>query len=170
MSFSAVGSADTQVTAPTRSKWRPQDLSPRKASGVCAGEPGAEIALFKRFRTLRPGFATGEPLPSKEVLRYAAQQSDLQPLFVRRGDLDSGPTVMRRCSVVQCQATKIPDFRGFFLYQSPLTDSNRRPPPYHGGFALREGTEEQRLFAGFPCYGRTSSAGRTPPSESPERP
>ena len=23
------------------------------------------------------------------------------------------------------------------LYASPLTDSNRRPPPYHGGFALR---------------------------------
>jgi hypothetical protein len=27
---------------------------------------------------------------------------------------------------------KNPDFRGFSLWQSPLTDSNRRPPPYHG--------------------------------------
>ena len=35
--------------------------------------------------------------------------------------------------------------------QSPLTDSNRRPPPYHGGCAPLLRAWETRLVAGFPC-------------------
>jgi hypothetical protein len=34
---------------------------------------------------------------------------------------------MRRCSAVLTETTTIPDFRGFSSFQSPLTDSNRRP-------------------------------------------
>src|SRR5207302_581743 len=44
------------------------------------------------------------------------------------------------------------------LLQSPLTDSNRRPPPCHGGFALQLDGQEQCLPAGSPCITASSSA------------
>ena len=40
-----------------------------------------------------------------------------------------GVEVLRGAS----SGNKIPDLRGFLVGGSPLTDSNRRPPPYHGG-------------------------------------
>ena len=45
----------------------------------------------------------------------------------------AGPTLMRRCSTVLSRTTKIRDFRGLSCSESPLTDSNRRPPPYPRG-------------------------------------
>ena len=56
------------------------------------------------------------------------------------------------------------------LQISPLTDSNRRPPPYHGGFTLRERAERTALIYRFPCYYGISCATRAPSSESPEQP
>jgi hypothetical protein len=55
---------------------------------------------------------------------------------------------MRRCSAVLTETTTIPDFRGFSSFQSPLTDSNRRPPPYH-----RATRREPRARAGSRGHG-----------------
>jgi hypothetical protein len=43
------------------------------------------------------------------------------------------PARLRRCVWADNKKAYL---QGFSL--SPLMDSNRRPPPYHGGFALRE--------------------------------
>jgi hypothetical protein len=53
--------------------------------------------------------------------------------------------------VVLCLTTKIPAFRGFSFSKSPLTDSNRRPPPYHGGFGPQPGISREPLATRFPC-------------------
>jgi hypothetical protein len=47
---------------------------------------------------------------------------------------------------VLSQTTKIPDFRGFSLSKSPLTDSNRRPPPYHRHTRTRAITRDTVLL------------------------
>src|SRR5437588_969839 len=44
-------------------------------------------------------------------------------------------------------------------FKSPLTDSNRRPPPYHGGFGCGRGSEQQRLLPRFACGRAVSLAG-----------
>jgi hypothetical protein len=58
----------------------------------------------------------------------------------------------------------------FAALLSPLPDSNRGPPPYHGGFALREGDRGTALLRRFSCNYTVSSVRRTPPSKSPESP
>ena len=48
-----------------------------------------------------------------------------------------------RIKISPSLATRTPHLQGFCA--SPLTDSNRRPPPYHGGFgAVRAFTAEHR--------------------------
>src|SRR6266508_3978674 len=51
-------------------------------------------------------------------------------------------------------------FRG-----SPLTDSNRRPPPYHGGSGFCYTANKLRLLVRFPCNAARCSANRTPSSK-----
>ena len=51
----------------------------------------------------------------------------------RWGELDCWSRRSRGGALLLRQATEIPGFRGFSLCRSPLTDSNRRPPPYHPG-------------------------------------
>jgi hypothetical protein len=67
------------------------------------------------------------------------------------------------------QTTPQPYLQGFL--GSPLTDSNRRPPPYP--FERRRGAEERRLTPCFPCNSASSSARRTLPRRAlslPEKP
>ena len=45
------------------------------------------------------------------------------------------------------------------LLQSPPTDSNRRPPPYHGGFARRPRNLGRRFTWRFPCNRRVRGPG-----------
>jgi hypothetical protein len=54
--------------------------------------------------------------------------------------------------------------------RSPLTDSNRRPPPYHGGFELLLCGAERRLIARFPCDSPGFLACSTPSLKVPEVP
>src|SRR5882724_12164753 len=56
------------------------------------------------------------------------------------------------------------------VLQSPLTDSDRRPPPYHGAFELRRGAEERRLTPCFPCNSAKLIWPGAPSSKSPESP
>ena len=54
--------------------------------------------------------------------------------------------------------------------QSPLPDSNRRPPPYHRGFRPQKRDSEQPLLARFSCNYAASSVRRILPSKSLEPP
>jgi hypothetical protein len=55
-------------------------------------------------------------------------------------------------------------------YLSPLPDSNRGPPPYHGGFAPLLCDLGKRLVARFPCNSAGLSACSTLSSKDPEPP
>jgi hypothetical protein len=61
-----------------------------------------------------PPILTAESLRFTEVLRRTGNNPICRH-YAARPALDSGPEVMRRCSTVLCQTTKIPDFRGFLL-------------------------------------------------------
>jgi hypothetical protein len=71
---------------------------------------------------------------------------------------------------VLLQTTTIPDFRGFPCSKSPLTDSNRRPPPYHGGLPPRLWDLRNRLVKRFPCNSAGFSACTIPSVSHPEPP
>jgi hypothetical protein len=73
----------------------------------------------------------------------------------------------RRCPP-PVQATEHPGLQGVF--SSPLADSNRRPPPYHGGFAPLLCDLGKRLVARFPCNSAGLSACSTLSSKDPEPP
>ena len=131
------------VSAPTGS-WGAKETSPkpvpRDHSSVAV--PRFVGRLFKRVRRFVGSAARPNPLPGREVLRGTGQQLDLQGLCSRAARLHDTPDGNEE---VLCGAgldNKIPDFRGFFSYQSPLTDSNRRPPPYHRGFGRASGSQE----------------------------
>jgi hypothetical protein len=74
----------------------------------------------------------------------------------------------RRIKISPSQATQHAHLQGFS--SSPLTDSNRRPPPYHGGFAPLPFGCEKRLVARFPCNRAGFSACSTPSLTAPEPP
>jgi hypothetical protein len=71
--------------------------------------------------------------------------------FVGRGDLHSGPNSNAEVLCGAVAGNKNPDFRGFLLYQSPLTDSNRRPSPYH---ATSHATGRSPTAAVLACFCR----------------
>jgi hypothetical protein len=49
------------------------------------------------------------------------------------------------------KTTELADLQVLLGESSPLTDSNRRPSPYHGGCTHSYGIREQRLLARFPA-------------------
>src|SRR5215213_8205617 len=63
-----------------------------------------------------------------------------------------------RATYVRRRGNKNGDLLAFL--GSPLTDSNRRPPPYHGGFRFRGVVRRIVLAEPFPRYFRDSSAAR----------
>jgi hypothetical protein len=112
----------------------PQNLSP---GATHSSHPVTELPDLlepSQFRGGRAGRRCIDTLLAKEVLRPAAQESHLQALFA--GATTSGSWSRGTMEVLRgaLSDNKNPDLRGFFLCQSPLTDSYRRPPPYHGGF------------------------------------
>jgi hypothetical protein len=54
--------------------------------------------------------------------------------------------------------------------RSPLTDSNRRPPPYHGGFELHLRDAGKRLIPRFSCKLARLASRSSLPLKDPERP
>jgi hypothetical protein len=111
-----------------------------------------------------------DPLPAGKGSRSRLPRQRKAPLsrqFPRRSSLDPAAAMRpgrspdvalrrayRRCvrNVSAC-CTKRQQQSGDLqaLWLSPLTDSNRRPPPYHGGFALRDGDGGIALFTAFSC-------------------
>src|SRR6266508_4011624 len=73
-----------------------------------------ECLLFHIFRA-RDHDRCVVLLRTKEVLRVAAQKTNVQALSGSPCGSRSIPTATRRCSSVRGQATKIPGFRGFLL-------------------------------------------------------
>src|SRR5207247_2065478 len=105
----------------------PQDLSPRSGDRPRPMTHPSNHLDTNRF--LRHGRVTPVAQPSL-LGRCSVKHCDwpiLQTLCGRSTGSTSATTSMRRCSVVLRWATKNPDFLGFLLCQSPLTDSNRRP-------------------------------------------
>jgi hypothetical protein len=76
-----------------------------------------------------------KPVPTfSQRAARATKRRDVQQLSeLSNPAIPSIPSLQRRCSAISVQTTKNP-VSGDFV--SPLTDSNRRPPPYHGGFGL----------------------------------
>src|SRR5215211_8793781 len=68
------------------------------------------------------------------------------------------PFCVRHLARRVLSATQTRDMQGFS--GSPLTDSNRRPPPSHGGFRFRGVVRRIVLAEPFPRYFRDSSAAR----------
>ena len=90
----------------------PQDLAPVAASSLPPEKTlGTPLSQAVFDTSAEPGIL--KALPLKEVLRRIGKHADLQALYERRGESDSGPDGNRRCSVVLRQTTKILDLRGF---------------------------------------------------------
>ena len=78
--------------------------------------------------------------PEKETVDDASQGVPVPKI---RGPGSAMPNVFffsadatGRCSAMLTQTTELADLQVLLERQSPLTDSNRRPPPYHGGCRL----------------------------------
>src|SRR6266571_1938292 len=106
-------------TYPHRSPTRTSRASPRHMTLVQAVLGGPRRVLDCRS----PPSQGGGPR-YRAAGRFAGA---LQP----RSELDSPPDGNAEVLCGAVLDNKNPDFRGFSSYQSPLTDSNRRPPPYH---------------------------------------
>jgi hypothetical protein len=72
---------------------------------------------------------------SRRAAEYTSQPARLQDIWLpSRFSGSRRPSLRRWCSAVSATATKKPRFAAASSWsKSPLTDSNRRPPPYHGG-------------------------------------
>ena len=108
--------------------------------------------------------ATFAPQPGEEVKGHAAIRAALDQFMALRPRMDGEITKVITAGGVGRRT----GLRSSM--QSPLTDSNRRPPPYHGGFALREGDRETALVCRISCYRGIFVASGTPPSMSPDGP
>jgi hypothetical protein len=64
--------------------------------------------------------------------------------------LNCAAALTGRCSAVLARTTELADLQVFPERRSPLTDSNRRPPPYHGGL--------EAVLAGTPGHKWTRSS------------
>jgi hypothetical protein len=79
-----------------------------------------------------------EPVPKEQHLESAARVTRRSTVFKpsprppAAGHRWPITSLLRRCSAVSVAATRKPPFAATSRFQtSPLTDSNRRPPPYH---------------------------------------
>src|SRR4029450_13336018 len=87
--------------------------------------PGAFHALRPRPHCRAPPYQGGAPW-RRAIVRFAGTSWS-------RGELDSGPYADAEVLCGAAPDNKIHDFRGFSFFESPLTDSNRRPPLYEEG-------------------------------------
>jgi hypothetical protein len=131
---------------------------PKTCPQGIAGPPSSRArspncACSSGFQEQRPSCRLATPSRLGRCSMERAQQADLQALFEGVASSIALPMVMRRCSAVLGEATKIPDFRGSFLCRSPLTDSNRRPPPYHAVPAATGRNPRQRFWRSFAVSG-----------------
>jgi hypothetical protein len=115
----------------------PVTTSPKPVPSPAVGRSNAasrmlDCACSSGSERRAAGYWTCDSLPTTEVLRRTGRQPDLQALCERHGALDSGPDIAGRCSAVLAKTTELADLQVILGEVSPLTDSNRRPPPYHG--------------------------------------
>jgi hypothetical protein len=99
---------------PLRPNWvlapRPVPKSPDASSRD--EETIDEAAHSGRLQGTALRVETTEPFRSTEVLCCTGQQLDLQALWGKHGELDSGPEVARRCSPMLATTTELAIFAG----------------------------------------------------------
>jgi len=91
----------------------PQNLAPPLRVAAPAQATAQRTALFRGWESPRQTWEFVDSLLLREVLPRTGQDADLQAFANIAAISRAVATVTRRCSVVLCQATKIPDFRGF---------------------------------------------------------
>jgi hypothetical protein len=144
----------------------PQDLSPRPVPSPKKRRrdpPGT--SYFAAILEGRPPTLTAKSLRFTEVLDWTRPVRDLQPLSTA-GRVTPGEALL------SLEVLPNPQNSAFCRYLSPLPDSNRRPPPYHGGFGLRRCARNSACWHAsmeFGCF----SASRALPRRAlsfPEKP
>jgi hypothetical protein len=94
-------------------------MSPRPVPKIRGAQAArSQVSSFPAIFRARDHDRCVVLLRTKEVLRVAAQETNVQALSGSPCGSRSIPTVMRRCSAVRGQATKIPGFRGFLFCQA----------------------------------------------------
>jgi mannose-6-phosphate isomerase-like protein (cupin superfamily) len=138
----------------------------RRLEAIASRHARRESFGLLRRDTARSTGATGlEPSTSGVTSRRSARSvaggsylpTATWPFFAPDGDT-SRPEGSIKCSIPiarcgsrKCTRKKKPRFAG--LLQSPLTDSNRRPPPYHVVFLANGGNQWQRFLAESSRFG-----------------
>jgi hypothetical protein len=116
----------------------PLRLSPRPVPKIL-GPGSAILNVFFSSDSWSPchGISSSPSLSG----RYSVVVANM-PICRHFAEATRSWTVARLCREVLYGAgadNRTSRFTGTSWRISPLTDSNRRPPPFHGGFALREG-------------------------------
>ena len=93
----------------------------RRPAGACSSGP----------QGLAVGYGMATPSLRRRCSIVSGKHGALQALSRRCGELDDGSGAVGRCSAMLAQTTKLGDLQLLSRDPSPLTDSNRRPPPYH---------------------------------------
>jgi hypothetical protein len=103
---------------------------------------------LQRSRSREMRAVSAEATPERKLPRDA-----MWPFSPPVGDTSrpegsiKGSIPTARCGSCKWTRKKKPRFAG--LLQSPLTDSNRRPPPYHGTSQATGGNRSQRIWLVF---------------------
>jgi hypothetical protein len=112
---------------------RPARLSPRPVPKTRGQTPRDLVCcLFQRLSVITPCPSGGVPLFDGGALRGSDKSATCRQFSMSAGstcDLTREPLLDR-------EGLDISQNMAFCRYLSPLPDSNRGPPPYHGGFAL----------------------------------
>ena len=137
------------------------------------GEPAAVPELgrrVRRFPQLQPGATYFAATTTGGMYQRRGHRVQRAPLERGRSETaqkfafsalaatTACPFCVRHLARRVLSATQTRDMQGFS--GSPLTDSNRRPPPSHGGFRFRGVVRRIVLAEPFPRYFRDSSAAR----------
>jgi hypothetical protein len=148
--------------APRGARYCPQNLAPRLLTHRCACGEAPDTAQSSRFATCPTGPAVSLPSVSGRCSAMPSTIPICRPFReARRVRKRSGGDTEVLCAAGA--GNKNPDFRGFSFVESPLTDSNRRPPPYHGEFEPDSREPGTLLESTFPRSWVFSAAGHALP-------
>jgi hypothetical protein len=123
-------------------RWLPRVFSQRNREGDAAcddpfsseGAVSVASARATQSPSLQEFFERGVVIRSSRARSRPCRETSRVPPSARESQ-NVPVSYPRRIEIAPVQATHHAQLQGFCA--SPLTDSNRRPPPYHGGFALR---------------------------------
>jgi hypothetical protein len=109
----------------------------REGDAACdvplSSEGGVSVASARATQSpsLQEFFERGVAIRSSRARSRPCRETSRAPASARESQ-NVPVSYPRRIDIAPLQATQHAHLQGFCA--SPLTDSNRRPPPYHGGF------------------------------------